>query len=273
MKNSNLRFEEILITPSLAKEILESNICNRRVSKVKLELYANEMATGNWKSGTGETIKISKNKVLIDGQHRLLAIIKSNTSSYFYISFNHDDDIFQYIDTGKMRNSKDVFTIAGVKNSTNVPTIISKYNHFKKGKMAVGQIDKKATNAMLLDQYNEDAQFWNSVHTKSINWYNSFARVLPPSLIGGFYSYTKKHSFFNAEDFMDQLCTGMNISNNVIYLLRNKLIEDKVSPKKMLDTIKNALIIKAWNVFVKDEKIKMLKYDSERETYPIIILK
>ena len=72
-----------------------------------------------------------------------------------------------------------------------------------------------------------------------------------------------------AFSFMNQLCTGSDISNNTIALLRTKLIQDKLSVKKMPQTLKVALIIKAWNNFrTNNDSLKLLKYDLERESFP-----
>jgi hypothetical protein len=71
-----------------------------------------------------------------------------------------------------------------------------------------------------------------------------------------------------ADEFMKQLTTGVAIENEVVNMLRNKLMQDKMSPRKMPPTLKMALIIKAWNVFVKNQSIKLLKFDTIRDEFP-----
>ena len=70
---------------------------------------------------------------------------------------------------------------------------------------------------------------------------------------------------------MKQLATGIGISNECILLLRNKLMQDKMSVRKMLPTLKMALIIKTWNLFVKNQTVKILKFEHNREEFPIAL--
>lgn len=64
------------ITPDMAREYLKSNSMNRPLNDRTVNLYAQEMRTGNWKLN-GEAICFGKNGALLNGLHRLYAIVKS----------------------------------------------------------------------------------------------------------------------------------------------------------------------------------------------------
>lgn len=260
-----------LITPSIAEKLLERNVSNRRVEKSRLLSYVKDMVNGKWKEGTTETIKISKTGRILDGQNRLLAIVKSNCSLYFYVARNLEDDVFDVLDTGKSRNASDCFTVAGVKMSNTIPSIIATYNLLREGKKIGQQRNGKATNSELLKQYFEDEVFWQNVARMTTNWYVAFAKIMTPSMIGGFYAYLYKLNPMKAELFMNQLCTGSNITNQTINLLRTKLMQDKMSPRKMPPTLKMALIIKTWNNYVTNTHVKILKFDTIRDAFPTAI--
>jgi hypothetical protein len=262
-------FKKQLVTPDYAKKLLEANICNRRVKQPVFLQYANDMMNGRWKEGTAELIKISKTGVILDGQHRLLAVIKANVAIYFYIAFDLDDSVFDVLDTGSSRNATDVFKVKGIKQENTIPSIITMYNLLVSGKKAGIQKNYKSTNAVLLEQYFEDENFWQNIARKSHALYLSFAKILPPSYIGGFYAFFNRLNEEKAEEFMNQLATGISISNDVIMLLRNKLMQDRMALRKMPPTVKIALIIKTWNCFVKNETVKILKYDPIRDDFPV----
>ena len=207
----------------------------------------------------------------MDGQHRLMAIVKTGHPLRLTISSNLEDDVFDVLDTGKSRNATDCFYIAGIKFSNIIPSIISHYNMLEEGRKRGMQLNQKATNAALLDQYYKDEIFWQNIAHKSINWYNNFAKILPPSFIGGTYAHLNKLNPDKSEIFMNQLCTGLDVSNSVINLLRNKLIQDKTSTKKMQPTFKVALTIKAWNQFVAGGNIKLLRFNAVQEEYPYAV--
>lgn len=264
-----INFEKILITPSKSKELLEANTDNRRVKQPVVLKYAKDMIEGRWLEDTGETIKIAKSGRILDGQHRLHAIIKANKAIYCHISNGLDESVFKVIDTGTTRNATDVFKIEGIKNENKLPSIISFFNLLEAGKKHKSlHVHERSTNAMLLDQYYEDENFWQSVSRNAFNWYIGFAKILTPAFIGGFYAHFYKLNSDKAHSFMMQLTSGINVENETILLLRNKLIADKVSIKKMPQTLKMALVIKTWNSFITNKTIKFLKYDSTREEYP-----
>jgi hypothetical protein len=71
-----------------------------------------------------------------------------------------------------------------------------------------------------------------------------------------------------AEDFFNQLCYGNGNICKPIALLRKKLVEDRLSTKKLSIATKNAFIIKAWNYYRKNEVVKILRFDFENEGFP-----
>lgn len=266
----NLQIVKELITPEIAKEYLEKNTKNRLISQQQLARYARNMKEGKWKEDTGELIKISKTGVVLDGQHRLSAVVLSGVSIYFHIAYNVDDSVFDVIDTGKSRNAGDVFKIAGVSNANNTAAIIAHYNLIKAGRKAGANRNGKSINSELLEQYYENSDWWDMIRKESYGMYESFSRVITMSFIGGFYACFYEINKQKAEEFMRQLCTGVGVSNNVIYLLRNKMIQDRVSPKKIGETFKMALIIKSWNFFISNANVKQLMFDPNREEFPKI---
>ena len=266
-----MQIQKILITPSSAAAYLEANIKNRAVKQPTLLRYVSDMAAGRWKADTGEMIKISKTGVILDGQHRLMAVVKSKTNVYFHVITDLEDSVFDVLDTGSMRNGSDVFNINGVKYNSVLPAMIQLYEFLKTNRVAVRgtQKNNRHTNAVLLTLYNEDPLFWDNVAKKSYYWYAQFARVLNTHTIGGMYATFSDINQEDADNFMQQLCSGLNITNNTIGLLRNKIIQDRLSVKKMDIGTRNNLIIKTWNNFRKGTELTLLKFDADREATQI----
>ena len=81
------------ITPDLAKEYLKSNIeNNRRINRNRVLVYAKDMASGAWQLN-GEGIRFNENGELIDGQHRLRAIIMANRPVDILVTRDISNDI------------------------------------------------------------------------------------------------------------------------------------------------------------------------------------
>lgn len=65
------------VTPELAKKILDGDPGrNRRQRPQRVTRYASDMRAGKWRL-TGEPVRLDENGVLLNGQHRMAAIIQS----------------------------------------------------------------------------------------------------------------------------------------------------------------------------------------------------
>lgn len=80
------------ITPEIAEEMLKKNVVNRKLNKKRVSVYAHDMMNNNWKqTSDGLSISIDKSCNLLNGQHRLNAIISSGKALDMYIFKNHED--------------------------------------------------------------------------------------------------------------------------------------------------------------------------------------
>ena len=105
------------VTPAVAKRWLARNVRNRPVGQLDVAKYARDMAAGNWKL-TGEAIKFDTNGALADGQHRLMAVIKSGASIPMLIVRGVEPEAQNVMDSGRKRSVGDQLTLAGTKNAT-----------------------------------------------------------------------------------------------------------------------------------------------------------
>tara|TARA_R100000234_G_scaffold27033_1_gene15593 strand:- start:182 stop:1087 length:906 start_codon:yes stop_codon:yes gene_type:complete len=68
------------VTPSYAKMLLEKNTCNyRKLNNKTVNEYTNKMLKGEWNSACC-LIQVDKNGKLVNGQHRLHAIVKGGVT-------------------------------------------------------------------------------------------------------------------------------------------------------------------------------------------------
>lgn len=114
------KFEDVVVTPAKAKEWLDTNESNRNVSRKVVEAYARDMTNGRWKY-TGDPIRFDQDGNLIDGQHRLEAVIVSGQKQKFHVVHGILRDHRRVIDTGRKRSVADnAFMDYGVKNAPQV---------------------------------------------------------------------------------------------------------------------------------------------------------
>lgn len=267
-----MEIQKKLITPAKAVELLQSNVKNRKPKSTVVLKYARDMSSGKWKDDTFELIKISKSGIILDGQHRLMAVIKANIPIYFHVVEGLEDSIFDVLDTGSIRNASDVFKINQVKYNTSIPSIISFYDVLLENKRAgYSAVNKKKTNADLLSEYNLNPEKWQVIARDSHTLYVQFGKVLTVSFIGGFLAFFNDINYEDSQNFMSQLCSGKNVTHDIINTLRMKLVNEKVSVHKFNNSTKQAYIIKCWNAFRKNEQIRILKFTPSIDSLPIAV--
>lgn len=92
------------ITPKMAAEWLSKNHSNRSVSKQVIRQYASDMSNGKWlRSHQG--ILIGKNGNLIDGQHRLSAVVAAGVDVEMLVCIDEsfESALMSNIDIGRKR--------------------------------------------------------------------------------------------------------------------------------------------------------------------------
>lgn len=129
-----MKIEIISVSPELAAQWLSTNTDkNRRISQNAIRRYAADMIKGEWKL-TGEAIKFDTNGCLIDGQHRLSAVVASKKTVNMAVITGLENDIMSVIDTGKSRSAGDALSITGMaENANNIAALARKIIAFNGG--------------------------------------------------------------------------------------------------------------------------------------------
>lgn len=111
--NQNKEIGVYTITPEIALKILKShNPYNRIISSNKLSQYKKLFKSNNFQSdGNSPPIVFDWDGNLIDGQHRVLAVAKSNVEAKFTCLFGFDPNARFYFDQGKPRTTSDIATM------------------------------------------------------------------------------------------------------------------------------------------------------------------
>ena len=268
---TNLDLKKVLVTPVLAKELLLKNNSNRTISKETVTSYANDMREKRWKENTAEFIKIAQDGEILDGQHRLLGIVEADCSVYFHIAYGVSKSVFDVLDTGKIRSSGDVFSIERIENSAIISATVKSYLALTKNHRAILNSSSKShrlTNTIILQEYNKRPEYWQEVASFSNKCHKNFAKILTSSFIGTLYSYFYDISPEDSRNFINQVCTGESITNSSISVLRQSLLKDKISQRKMQPQDKLAIIVKTWNAFRLGKNYRIMKFDKNTENMP-----
>ncbi len=100
------------VTPDMAAKWLEGNTHNRPLIQPHAERLARAMKAGHWQL-THQGIAFDTEGCLIDGQHRLWAIVESSVTVKMQVFFNVPAETRLTVDCGQKRSNRDILMIAG----------------------------------------------------------------------------------------------------------------------------------------------------------------
>ena len=261
------RIQEHLVTPEIAKQWLVKNVSNRKVSPPLVERYARDMGAGNWELN-GETVKFDSSRRLIDGQHRLSAIIKSGKSCKLYVATGLPTSykVAATIDNGRSRSAADVLRMNGYSHHTRMAAIArfvmqlksDKYNHGSVGNYEILEEVKKSPN-----EY-ERAAF----QSKQV----SGIATVPPYGAFAMQAYDKEPEAFSS--WHEKFTTGAGLqSGTAILTVRNHLLRMKALGHTRKTAFRYDVYAKlcfAWNMARKGKSCKRIEIPAK--TFGIIEL-
>lgn len=106
----------VKLTPELASEILDRNFDNRNINQLRVGVYASDITEGRW-AANGESIIISRDGLLNDGQHRCAAVVQANKSIDTLIVFGVDRETRMTTNMGKVKGAGDFAAMDGLPNA------------------------------------------------------------------------------------------------------------------------------------------------------------
>ena len=253
------------INSEMATKLLKLNTANRPLDVRRAFKIAGAINRGEWQLN-GDTIRISKNGVLLDGQHRLKGIELSGKTVKSYLIENLPDDVFMTIDTNaRTRAVGDILAIKGEKNYKLLASSSRLLFWFKRNGTPL-ESKETPTPQQIEEIIAKYPAIKDSVYLfgKS-KW---LARYITPST-GAFchFIFFEKYPE-ETKLFFEQLETGVGLEeNSPILRLRDRLIFD-VSDKIniMSKKYKMALMFKAFRLYVENKSVKNLSVRLDGET-------
>ena len=188
-----MRINVLSITPQIAKDILERSngvFKNRSLNKPTVNRYAEDMINGRWML-TGDPIKMDENGILLDGQHRLNALIKADKTIDFIVVEEIPIESVQYMDSGLRRSIEQGLQFNGVEFEKGVVSVVRKKMQLDKKIRGYGESNLVLglTNAMIIDEYMNHKKLYDEAicfgkHIKKLSSNN-----LSTQDVGGIYAH------------------------------------------------------------------------------------
>ena len=230
------------IGPEEAKIYLDYNKGNRPPKTSRIRVYANDMKSGKWILSP-QGIAFDTDGILIDGQNRLFAVIKSGASVEMAVFRDVAPEARAVLDDGVKRNTSDVLSFQGEQNTSTISAICLRVMAYNNGKIAMTS-NTHDTGGSGLDSNSfsrsQQIEFFQK-HKDAILGLVDFGRHVysqQPIRIAstseiGLILYALGSST-DAREFINSVCLGINISQNTPeYALRQKLIRSTMGEARL----------------------------------------
>ena len=119
--SAKIRTTYMDVGPDIAARWLEGNVRNRPIDQKHVDCLAQEMLAGRWYT-THQGIAFDANGTLIDGQHRLWAVLQSGCTVVLAVSSGLPVECIDTIDGMKARSTVDRMTLSGAFGTEGVNT-------------------------------------------------------------------------------------------------------------------------------------------------------
>lgn len=247
---SGLTTEVMSVSPAMAEKWLGKNVRNRHVSQVRVGKYARSMRRGEWML-TGEAIKFAVNGDLIDGQHRLLAVIEAGKTIRLLVIRGLPSDAQDVLDTGAARTACDQLTIHGHANGAVLAAAAKLAILWETGRFYVNQNEKAVSHREILN-------FAEGNHILALACGRATAiskgSDLKASVAGAAFYELMQVDGEAALEFFDRLADGVNLpASSPILALRNRLRALRDDKTRVDSQALMALVFRAWNAW-RDKK-------------------
>ncbi|MFJ4657949.1 hypothetical protein ACIP5Y_42340 [Nocardia sp. NPDC088792] len=266
--------ETINVTPQLASEWLDRNTCNRPMSKMMVTQLAEAMKRGEWLH-THQGIAFDTNGVLVDGQHRLAAVVKSGCTVRMLVSHGVEPGTFAVLDTGRKRSARDVLSLQGEDNAAPLASALRVYHLYTTApNSAWTGANSQVTNEQIVEFLASHPAMRASVElAKSLN--RAF-RILVPAAAVGHYLTCSARPDIDQHAWIEGLETGANLTeHDPRLMLRNiilRLAAGKSAAKADGSRNQLHLYLKAWNAWVVGTDFRQLNIKAG-ESMPTVTMR
>lgn len=236
--------EIVTVTPAIAERLLERNESNRNISEAQVSAIAKDIVSGFWQLN-GETIIVSKDGFLNDGQNRLAAVIRSGMSVRTAMMFGVSRESRFSVDMGRQRTSSDFMAMNGVKNAHVISSIVALYELYKAG-IYHRNFNVHLTKQDIVHAYERKHKDFD--RAASVVASSKLLRSFGASSVGTAYVILRDVNSRYCDTFFDGLADGAGLERgSAILSLRNRLSNRE---KRLAAHEKLELILRGWNAWM-----------------------
>lgn len=247
------------VTPELAKEWLaQKNTHNRRIRKNQVFQLAKDMEHNQFLF-TGDTVKFDWNDVLLDGQHRLAAIVESGRPATLVIVRGLDPRSQSAMDINSRRLAYDALRLKGVegdmKNAAAIARSVFMYDN--------SAVPTHLETISFVEEHDEELAEAVTVS----EMVRRSGQLTGGSFYGAAYYILARIDRAAAGDFFEKLASGAELQKGSPILLLRKHLSNGLPfgfGRGSWHLRQNlALVFHAWNAWREDKELFQMRLPKE----------
>lgn len=254
------------VTPDQAARWLTGNIVNRNLREKKVNQFASDMEQGHW-TLSNDAICFAPDGRLLNGQHRLTAIVRSESTILMLVARNMPPETMATMDSGSARTAADALTFSGEVNTHALAAVGRLAILYADGRLYRDTKVQAVSHAAILEFINEDALIRHSAFVGR----HARAKVdAPPSVLGvAHWIIAGAEGVALADHYINQLSTRTGEPEGSAVLAVDSRLRQlrrqgaKPSARSLLH-----LLIKGWNAYAVDRRVASLALNAEAHVPP-----
>ena len=235
------------VTPAQAKKWLEDNYAdNRKISKSRVDHYRRQMDLGHWRLNGEPLIFCSEGHVL-NGQHRLKAVIAHGKTVEFLITRGVDASTFTTMDQVYGRTGAQVFTMRGHTSAACRAAICRALISWetKGGRVSGGGHWSPDELLLCQELYSEEIN-------QAVRYAERSRRelMIPGGFIGLAHILFSRARVTKAPEFLQVLSDGVTAQRgHPAVTFRRRMMQDKLRDRLMPNEAIWCALVRAWNTW------------------------
>lgn len=234
----------VTISPALALDLLKRNTHNRKLRERVVATYARDITAGNW-TLNGEAIKVARNGDVLDGQHRLHAIIQADQTVDIFVVIGLDPAAQETMDSGRKRTTADVLNLRKEENAYTLAAVLRRVWAWQQGDHRFkGRVTPTTAECAALltaePSIRRSAEIAQRVR-------NAFPHI-PQSVLGTCHFLFNQLDEGDAAWFFQRLADGAELPiGHPILALRTRVTSERLDNVRLAEDRFMAYLIRTWN--------------------------
>lgn len=244
------------VTPEVAARWLTFNKRNRKIRKADLNRYVRDMHSGRWHLD-GSPIRFAADGALLDGQHRLTAIVETGVTLPLLVVRGLAEETQNVMDTGRRRTAADQLDIAKHRNSTCLAAV-ARLSILVEHDQHDGRVEVSHGEILASIDANPDME-------SAVDFAMQFARKTdcPPAVVAYTYMILRRIDEKDAAEFWVGVSEKVGLRDgDPILALANRFAEARRNRERLTRRTQISLVYRAWNTRRKGKTMRFIRVNS-----------